>query len=175
MLSLYIHSHAHSLVFSTPMWFRYSCISVFLVTLQALLLLCPSCNAIYDCDLISKWPGWPQVFLHLSLDQWPAAEYEFWQHASMPFGMSIHSIVLVVLHMPGISLSPFYGGVWMVNLWWIAVVSGYIVFLSFTGELLVVFLIVCVIGLQHFAWILLTTACNMYPNFADETVVKKFF
>ena len=62
-------------------------------------------------------------------------------------GMSLHDCnALMVMHMSGISSSPFHSDVWIANLWWIVVAQACTGFLCFTDGFVVVFFGVCVTG-----------------------------
>ena len=119
----YMDLLASSLV-SMPMRFRGICFcALSCSTAGIFILMAFHCNAIYDCNLISEWPVWLQVFLHLSFD----SQLRNISSNNMPMcsssgitictcsvviqsSLSMHeSIALMVIHMLGIPLSLPHG------------------------------------------------------------------
>ena len=66
MLPQYMGLHVSILVFPMPTWLRWSCFSGF-IFVHVLLFFCHDGNSVYDCNLVSEWPMWPQSLLFLNL------------------------------------------------------------------------------------------------------------
>ena len=123
--------------------------------LRVLLFFCLSLQSIYDCDHIPEWPVCMQFLQHLTfVDGHPQHKNSdsmlrcsscivaaLISSAIMQCSMSVHdSILLMVMHRSGISLTLFHGWVWLANLQWIIVVQAFIVFLCRIDGLTIILL-----------------------------------
>ena len=87
---------------------------------------------IYDCNPISEWLVWLQVFLHLRFGLWTAMEHKFWEHICVyPLALTFLLLLLSWLLYTASKLE-WYRPMWIVISWLICFFIRFdIAFLSF--------------------------------------------